>query len=95
MTEVKKGIKNALEKIKHQNKLTQSNIVREVFTSEKFSQVQNNFCQTLEDKKRESENSAKEVLEDMDGLIKYVKLSRKEFKRGAEERKQNPQLAAQ
>lgn len=54
--------------------------------SSKFNQIRDSFHSTLDEKKRESVEQTDQLYKELDGLVRYVKLNRKEFKREAKER---------
>lgn len=55
MDQVEKGIRKAVSQLEVQYEHAQANIANEVFMSDKFNQIRDSFHQTLDEKKRESE----------------------------------------
>ena len=87
IAQVEKGIKRAVRKLEHENELTQANIVKDVYASDKFLQVRQNFRETVEKRRIESEQMCQEALDELDDLVKYIKMSRKEYKKEAQHRR--------
>ena len=69
-----------------------ANIVKQVYKSQKFTEVRESFKQSIESKKKELMHEQTQVLDELDDLVKYVKLSRKEFKKEAQARRLNPEM---
>lgn len=57
--------------------------------SEEFQQTKDKFEQTISQCRKESEAQMAEVCNELDGLVKFVKLNRKEYKKERDERQKN------
>ena len=87
MTHMQSGIENALSQLEMQKEQMQASTVNEVFQSNKFNKIRDNFYSTIEQKQKESEEQMDLLNKELDGLTKYIKFNRKEFRREYKQRR--------
>ena len=85
IAKVQNSIERAMQDLKLQHDQAQVNVVQDVFMSDNFKQIREKFFTTIQEKRQESEDGMNKLCQEMEGLVRFVKLNRKEFKKESEQ----------
>ena len=88
MTQVEAGIREGLNQLQRQRDDCQTSLVQHVFKNTEFERRKQNFLAMLEQSHEESSVEVDKMKAEMDSLLKFCKISRKEFKKECKEKQQ-------